>query len=108
MVNFDYGMADGVRKTFRRVYRQNLARALMLLENREDPEQELKGIMAGIQENTGLTPTLEDCGDYFAAERAVLVPSFGTGEEIEKAQRFGPPAGGEGDRPGHLPGHGGP
>ena len=88
VVNFDYGMADGVRKTFRRVYRQNLARALMLLENREDPEQELKGIMAGIQENTGLTPTLEDCGDYFAAERAVLVPSFGTEEEIEKAQRF--------------------
>ncbi len=88
VVNFDYGMADGVRKTFRRVYRQNLARALMLLENREDPEQELKGIMAGIQEDTGLTPTLEECGDYFAAERAVLVPSFGTEEEIEKAQRF--------------------
>ena len=88
VVNFDYGMADGVRKTFRRVYRQNLARALMLLENREDPEQELKGIMAGIQKDTGLTPTLEDCGDYFAAERAVLVPSFGTEEKIEKAQRF--------------------
>ena len=31
VVNFDYGMADGVRKTFARVYRQNLARALMLL-----------------------------------------------------------------------------
>ena len=88
VVNFDYGMADGVRKTFRRVYRQNLARALMLLENREDPEQELKGIMAGIQKDTGLTPTLEDCGDYFAAERAVLVPSFGTEAELEKAQKF--------------------
>ena len=88
VVNFDYGMADGVRKTFRRVYRQNLARALMLLENREDPEQELKGIMADIQENTGLTPTLEDCEDYFAAERAALVPSFGTEAELEKAQKF--------------------
>ena len=88
VVNFDYGMADGVRKTFRRVYRQNLARALMLLEDRADPEQELKGIMAGIQKNTGLTPTLEDCEDYFAAERAVLVPSFGTEAELEKAQKF--------------------
>ena len=88
VVNFDYGMADGVRKTFRRVYRQNLARALMLLENRADPEQELKGIMADIQENTGLTPTLEDCGDYFAAERLALAPRFGEEAEIQKAQEF--------------------
>ena len=62
VVNFDYGMADGVRKTFARLYRQNLARALTLLEDREDPESELKGVMAGIQERTGLVPTLEEIG----------------------------------------------
>ena len=32
IVNFDYAMAIGVRKTFKRIYRQNLARAVMLLE----------------------------------------------------------------------------
>ena len=42
--NFDYGMADGVRKTFVRIYRQNLARALMLLEGLEDPESKVKEI----------------------------------------------------------------
>ena len=88
VVNFDYGMADGVKKTFVKRYRQNLARALMLLEEREDPEAELKGVMAGIWENTGLAPTLEDCEDYFAAERAALAPAFGAEAEIEKAQRF--------------------
>jgi anaerobic ribonucleoside-triphosphate reductase len=38
IVNFDYGMADGVRKTFKRLYRQNLAKALMLWKDMEDPE----------------------------------------------------------------------
>ncbi|MEG2421409.1 MAG: anaerobic ribonucleoside-triphosphate reductase, partial [Oscillospiraceae bacterium] len=41
IVNFDYGMAVGVRKTFVRLYRQNLARALMLLAGVEDPETEV-------------------------------------------------------------------
>ena len=82
------GMADGVRKTFARVYRQNLARALMLLEGREDPERELKALMAQLKADTGLVPTLEDWGDYAAAERAALVPAFGTAEQVEKAQAF--------------------
>ena len=30
IVNFDYGMADGVRKTFRKLYTRNLAKALLL------------------------------------------------------------------------------
>ena len=88
VVNFDYGMADGVRKTFARVYRQNLARALMLLEGREDPERELKALMTQLKADTGLVPTLEDWGDYAAAERAALVPAFGTAEQVERAQAF--------------------
>ena len=88
IVNFDYGMADGVRKTFVKRYRQNMARALMLLEDREDPEKTLKAVMAEIRENTGLFPTLEDWDGYAAAERAALAPSFGTEEEVAKAQAF--------------------
>ena len=85
VVNFDYGMADGVRKTFVRLYRQNLARALTLLEDREDPESQLKGIMAGIKERTGLVPTLEDWDAYAAAEREALAADFG---DVTKAQEF--------------------
>ena len=88
VVNFDYGMADGVRKTFKRLYRQNLARALMLLEDESDPEQELKAVMADLEKETGLCPILAGSEEYFAAERAALVPKFGDEATVEKAQKF--------------------
>ncbi|OUO14704.1 anaerobic ribonucleoside triphosphate reductase [Flavonifractor sp. An4] len=88
VVNFDYGMADGVRKTFKRLYRQNLARALMLLEDESDPEQELKAVMADLEKKTGLCPILAGSEEYFAAERAALVPKFGDEATVEKAQKF--------------------
>jgi ribonucleoside-triphosphate reductase len=88
VANFDYGMADGVRKTFIRVYGQNLARALMLLAGREDPENEVKELISDIHEKTGLYPRLENCGEYFQAELARLSPRFGEAPEIRKAQQF--------------------
>ena len=89
VVNFDYGMADGVKKTFIRVYRQNLARAFMLLDGREDPESAVKDMIAAIREETGLAPTLENCGDYFEAELPRLAALFGDSEEeLRKVQKF--------------------
>ena len=89
IVNFDYGMAIGVRKTFIRVYRQNLARALMLEQELEDPEEDLKALIAAIGEETGLRPTLEDCEAYLDAERPRLMAQFGIDEEeARKEQKF--------------------
>lgn len=88
VVNFDYGMADGVGKTFVKIYRQNLARAFMLLAGDEDPEGDLKAIIAAIKKDTGLTPTLEGCESYFAAELPHLIDKYGTEEEVKKAQEF--------------------
>lgn len=88
VVNFDYGMADGVRKTFVRIYRQNLTRALMLLAGREDPEQEIQQLIQRVQAETGLQPTLEDCDGYFAAELPHLVAGYGSEAEMRKAQAF--------------------
>ena len=89
IVNFDYGMAIGVRKTFVRVYRQNLARALMLEQGLEDPEEDLKALIAAIGEETGLRPTLEDCEAYLDAERPRLMAQFGIDEEeARKEQKF--------------------
>ena len=89
IVNFDYGMVDGVRKTFVRLYRQNLARALMLLDGVEDPEGDVKAMIASLEEETGLYPRLEGCEDYFAAELPKLSALFGGEEQdLKKAQSF--------------------
>lgn len=85
--NFDYGMADGVKKTFVRIYRQNLARALMLMVGQEDPENRIKEIIAEVLKESGLCPTLEGCEAYFAAELPYLC-EFGSEEEMKKAQAF--------------------
>lgn len=89
IVNFDYGMAVGVRKTFVRVYRQNLTRALMLEQGLEDPEADVKAVISEVLEESGLQPTLENCGEYMAAERPKLMERFGiSAEEAEKEQNF--------------------
>ena len=86
IVNFDYGMAVGVRKTYRRLYRQNLAKAMAMLLDIEDPDEELKAIQAGIEERTGLTPALEKSAEYCAEELPLLVERFGQEELLKKAQ----------------------
>ena len=88
IVNFDYGMAEGVGKTFVRIYRQNLARGLMLLAGEKDPENEIKVNLEKIKAETGLSPTLENCDGFFAAELPFLVDRFGDEETMKKAQTF--------------------
>ncbi|MDR0838826.1 MAG: anaerobic ribonucleoside triphosphate reductase [Oscillospiraceae bacterium] len=86
IVNFDYGMAEGVRKTFIRLYRQNLAKALMMFKEIDDPDAQLREIIKAIGDETGLVPTLENAEDYLAAEKPRLEAAFGA-EEIEKLQK---------------------
>ncbi len=86
IVNFDYGMAEGVAKTFRRYYTRNLAKALMLWHDMEDPEEELKELRERLQEEKGLSPRLEACGPYLEAELPYLVEKYGERERMEKAQ----------------------
>ena len=89
IVNYDYGMAEGVKKTFVRRYRQNLARAFMLLDGMEDPESAIKDMIAAIKEETGLFPRLEGCEAYFEAELPRLKEMFHDDEEtLKKNQKF--------------------
>ncbi len=87
IVNFDYGMAAGVRKTFARIYRQNLARALMLLSDCEDPEFRLKELAIRIKGDTGLEPTLEGWESY-RREEAARMAGYGDEQLIDRAQAF--------------------
>ncbi len=89
IVNFDYSMALGVRKTFKRVYRQNLARALMLLVGMEDQDGAIKGHIQEMEAELGLAPTMENCEKFFAEELPWLMDTFDLEENLAKrCQQF--------------------
>lgn len=86
--NFDYGMAPGVAKTYIRLYRQNLGRALELLADQLDSEQLVSGLLVQIKDSHALEPKLTDMEAYQAKELEALL-DMGI-EEISaiKAQKF--------------------
>ena len=86
IVHFDYGMAPGVRKTFVRLYRKNLAKALTLLSGVEEAEALLTPILAQLREQ-GLEPTLENWGAYRRAEAEALAGQIAA-DILERAQTF--------------------
>ncbi|MDR1158592.1 MAG: anaerobic ribonucleoside triphosphate reductase [Oscillospiraceae bacterium] len=76
VVNFDYGMALGVAKTYVHLYRENLARALEMLAGLEDAEARVRAVMAALLVETGLRPTMAGSDDYRAAEHARWLPEI--------------------------------
>ena len=88
IVNFDYAMAEGVAKTYRACYRQNLSRALELLCGVTPTDAQLKGFAASLAEK-GLHPALAGQKAYDDAEAAQLKAAFGCVEgDIRRAQEF--------------------
>jgi len=87
IVNFDYGMADGVKKTFIRLYRQNLAKALMLSKDVDDPEEDIRKITDDILSESGYYPTLENNEEYLARELPQLASKYGTEDEMRAIQK---------------------
>lgn len=86
--NFDYAMAKGVIKTYQRIYRQNMARAIEIMEDTEDASALSKEIMAAATEKSaGAIPKLEDGEAYMEAELQILTDKFGA-ESAEKIQKF--------------------
>ncbi|MCI9129762.1 MAG: anaerobic ribonucleoside triphosphate reductase [Eggerthellaceae bacterium] len=57
--DFDYGLADGVRKTYRRLFKKHLAEALDLLTEIDEPEQFAKDIVTAVEGETGIWPSLD-------------------------------------------------
>lgn len=83
IVNFDYSMALGVKKTFKKMYRLNLAKALKLIANvKSDVKGQLKTIIAKIEEDKGMYPSLENYEEYMQEERKILASTFNLTESI--------------------------
>ena len=85
--NFDYAMSKGVGKTFQRLYRQNMGRAMELLADEEDGEVCAKVLLNKAKEQSGDVPKLEDGEVYMAVEMDLLIEKYGK-ELAEKLQAF--------------------
>ena len=91
IVDFDYGMAPGVSKTFVKRFRDNLSRALELKLNVENGDDNAKEILAAIKEESGLIPSLQEKDEFKAAltEKLSTWASEETAHEIfDFAQKY--------------------
>jgi len=76
IVNFDYGLAPGVIKTFRRLYRDNLAKGVAFSTGSSAPvADDLKALHREIFAS-GVELKLEERDAFFAAEAAAVAERF--------------------------------
>ncbi len=86
IVNFDYGLAPGVRKTYIKRYYSNLSSALeILLENENIPDLSFVHNTLAAQD---LFPTLDENSQYTLAEKKLLEAAGLSAELIDKIQAF--------------------
>lgn len=83
--NFDYAMADGIRKTYKHRYIQNLEKALELLTN-TSPNL-VKDISNEILSQHGLEPILDNSNQYQKYEKELLTKYLDT-QTVERVQTF--------------------
>ena len=88
IVNFDYGLAPGVAKTYKKQYAVNIFKSLELLA----PEagvtlQQVTDTLRAIEAEQGLRPQLATDMDYLRAETEALTPLV-SGDIAKKAQAF--------------------
>ncbi len=86
IVNFDYGMSLGVAKTYARVYRDNLSRALEIISG-ADYTAEIRKIQAELKAD-GLIPSISGIDGYCEKERAGLLELIPDEQSIVRAQDF--------------------
>lgn len=82
--NFDYSMAPGVAKTYKRRYTQNLGRALELDANDENGQATAKEIIAEIEKESGIIPSLSNEEEYGELLKTKLEGKFDAPERICK------------------------
>lgn len=86
--NFDYGMAKGVKKTYRKLYRRNMAKALELCCDIQDANDTARSVLEGIEQKSGVSPVLANDNRYQELEAEALAALGLTAEQIAKCQSF--------------------
>ncbi len=88
IVNFDYGLAPGVKKTFLKRYRDNMARALdLFVSDGRDYEALMRATVDQLKQE-GLTLSLSESASYLKREYEVLSAQGLDADVLKKAQEF--------------------
>ena len=103
IVDFDYGLAPGVMKTYKKYYSSNLYKAMEIIFPSDKPDEtedksdgilgdltlyDLKDIARDIEAKTGAYPRITTDENYLNAEREILVKDGFDEEGVKKAQAF--------------------
>ncbi|MCM1299531.1 MAG: anaerobic ribonucleoside triphosphate reductase [Firmicutes bacterium] len=77
--NFDYAMAEGVKKTYKQLYRKNVIRGVGFEMGRTDPEEIEKSVNSYNDKlaEEGLIPELSDKNGFYIKERPFLTEIVG-------------------------------
>lgn len=87
--NFDYGLADGVRKTFARKYRENLVRALAFsIGQSQTIDSQVRATAQKLRETRSLILTMSNSDEYINEEFSLLSPLYPDAELLKKSQAF--------------------
>ena len=86
IVNFDYGMAPGVKKTYRKRFRDNLDRALELLGGVEDSADKARAIVDELSDQISLAPNADV--DRLVAEKVAEILPDASQDELNKIVSF--------------------
>lgn len=103
IVDFDYGLAPGVTKTYKKNYSTNLYKSLEILAPSEEPDTtedksngiqggltlfDLKEIAREVEKRTGSFPQITTDEKYLEEEKKILLSKGLSEEVIDKAQKF--------------------
>ena len=85
---FDYGLAEGVYKTFKKLYANNMAKALELYEDIEVLEQ-IREIVSYVEEQTNTKLSINIEKPYIELEKEELMNKFNIDSKVaDKVQKF--------------------
>lgn len=84
---FDYAMAEGVKKTYKRRYRENIARCLNLMADIENSDEVAQTIADDVLSEKGIIPCLDNNNGYQEAEFDKLL-KYTDEKTAGKIQRF--------------------
>ena len=86
--NFDYGMAIGVKKTYKKSYRNNLKRSIELMVDDIDLDVNLDQIFSILEKDYNLIPTMANSENYLNKEAEYLKELLNNEEVVKKVQEF--------------------